>query len=256
METSRPPQLDEVMLAGMSHVLKEEDLLAKTWSAQDRAEHALSVRESVEQTGNLRQRLGRLRARTDSVWERFVTLTLERALSGQLRQFLDEIDLEMQESSQQLVELDCEIDRLRARVQERRRCLEEKITVLEPLAHRTSTQNHLSMMLARVEGLEAYLSGKQDAAPEAGETHDKRQTNVSSDLLYLRVRLLTTRIAIFASSRGKQISDCDTELVSLLPEIERLKADFAVLAARIDSMNELSRYWLAYLDIAVPEREP
>jgi uncharacterized small protein (DUF1192 family) len=107
-----------------------------------------------------------------------------------------------------------------------------------------------------VEGLEAYLSGKQDAAPEAGETHDKRQTNVSSDLLYLRVRLLTTRIAIFASSRGKQISDCDTELVSLLPEIERLKADFAVLAARIDSMNELSRYWLAYLDIAVPEREP
>ena len=38
--------------------------------------------------------------------------------------------------------------------------------------------------------------------------------------------------------------------------IERLKADFAALAARIDSMNELSRYWLAYLDIAVPEREP
>ena len=255
METSRPPQLDEAMLAGMSHVLKEEDLLAKTWSAQDRTDHVRSVRESVEQAGNLRQRLGKLRAQTDSIWERFVTLTLERALSAQLRQFLDEIDLEMQESNQQLVEVDCEIDRLRARVQERRRCLEEKIAVLEPLAHRTSTQNHLNMMLTRVEGLETHLLGKQDMAPEAGETHNKRQTNVSSDLLYLRVRLLTTRIAIFASSRSKQISDFDTELVTLLPEIERLKADFVALAARIDSINELSRYWLAYLDIAVPERE-
>ena len=39
--------------------------------------------------------------------------------------------------------------------------LKEKITVLEPLAHRTSTQNHLSMMLARVEGLEAlYRASK------------------------------------------------------------------------------------------------
>ncbi len=243
------------MLAGMSYVLKEEELLVKTWSAQDRAEHVRSVRESVELASSLRQRLEKLRARTDSVWERFVTLTLERALSGHLRQFLDEIDLEMQGASQQLVEMDCEIDRLRARVQERRRCLEEKIAVLEPLTHRTSTQNHLSMMLARVEGLEAHLLGKKDTAPEAGEIHDKRQTNVSSDLLYLRVRLLTTRIAIFASSRSKQLSDFDVELITLLPEVERLKADLATLVARIECMNELSRYWLAYLDIAVPERE-
>ena len=255
METTRPSETDEAMIAGMSYVLKEEEQLAKVWSAQDRTEHVWSVRESIELASSLRQRLEKLRAQIDGVWERFVTLTLERALSAQLRQFLDEIDVAMQGSNQQLVEVDCEIDRLRARVQERRRCLEEKITVLEPLAHRTSTQNHLNMMLARVEGLEPYLLGKKDMAPEACETHHARHTNASSDLLYLRVRLLTTRIAIVASSRSKQLSEFNAELVALLPEIERLKADLIALVTRMECMGELSRYWLVYLDIAVPERE-
>ncbi len=255
METTRPPETDEAMIAGISYVIKEEEQLAKVWSTQDRAEHMRSVRESVELACSLRQRLEKLRVQPDSVWERFVTLTLERALSEQLREFLDEIDLEIQGSSQQLVEVDCEIDRLRARVQERRRCLEEKIAVLEPLAHRTSTQNHLSMMLARVEGLEAYLLGKKDVAPEAYEMHYKRHTNASGDLLYLRVRLLTTRIAIIASNRSKQLSEFDVALATLLPEVEQLKADLAALTARIECMSELSRYWLAYLDIAIPGRE-
>ena len=67
------------------------------------------------------------------------------------------------------MEADCEIDRLRADIQERRRGLEERLALLEPLAHRTSTQNHLGMMLSRVEGLEAYLLGKKDVTPEAYE---------------------------------------------------------------------------------------
>ena len=33
-------------------------------------------------------------------------------------------------------------------------------------------------------------------------------------------------------------------------QYERLKAELAVLLARVECMSELSRYWLAYLDIA------
>ena len=148
-----------------------------------------------------------MRAQTDAIWERFITLTLERILSERLREFLDGMEAELQELDQRLVGTDCEVDRLRGRVQERRRGLEEKIAVLEPLAHRTSAQNHIGMMLSRVEGLEAYLLGKKDVTPEAYEMHYKRHTTAPGDLLYLRVRLLTTRIAIIASNRSKHLSE-------------------------------------------------
>ncbi|HHW75586.1 MAG TPA: hypothetical protein GX399_00890 [Xanthomonadaceae bacterium] len=243
-------ETDDNAAAGMSYVLREEEQLAQVWSARDRVEHERSVRDSIERIGGLRRQLEGLRAQTDPIWERFVTLTLERLLSEQLREFLDGIDSEIQGLSQRSVEMDCEIDRLRAYIQERRRGLEEKIALLEPLAHRTSTQNHLNMMLARVEGLEAYLLGKKDVAPEAYNLHYRRHTTAPGDLLYIRIRLLTTRVAITAANRSKQLSEFDLELAALLPETERLKAELAVLLARVECMSELSRYWLAYLNIA------
>lgn len=244
------PETDDSTAASMSYVLREEEQLAQVWSDADRAEHDRSVREGIERIGGIRQLVGGLRARSDSVWERFVTLTLERLLSEQLREFLDQIDAEILALSQQLVEADCEIDRLRSRVQERRRWLEEKIAILEPMAHRTSTQTHLNMMQARVEGLEAYLLGKKDVAPEAYDLHYKRHTTLPGDLLYIRVRLSTTQVAIAASNRSKQLNELDVELAALLPEAERYKAELAALMTRVECMSELSRYWLAYLDIA------
>ncbi len=98
--------------------------------------------------------------------------------------------------------------------------------------------------------MEAYLLGKKDVAPEAYNLHYRRHTTAPGDLLYIRIRLLTTRVAITAANRSKQLSEFDLELAALLPETERLKAELAVLLARVECMSELSRYWLAYLNIA------
>jgi len=217
-------EIDDGATAGMSYVLREEEQLAQAWNTRDRAEHERNVRDNIDRINGIRQLVEGLRAQSDSIWERFVTLTLERLLSEQLREFLDQIEAEILTLSQLLVEADCEIDRLRARLQERRRSLEEKIATLELMAHRTSTQTHLNMMLARVEGLEAYLLGKKDVTPEAYDFHYKRHTTLPGDLLYIRVRLLTTRVAIAASNRSKQLSELDAELAALLPEAEHLKA--------------------------------
>jgi len=251
METYDSPRIeDDATPANVSYVFKEEEQIAQIWSAQDRVEHQRSVREITDRITGLHQDIERLRAQTDAIWERFITLTLERILSERLREFLDGMEAELQELDQRLVGTDCEIDRLRGRVQERRRGLEEKIAVLEPLAHRTSAQNHIGMMLSRVEGLEAYLLGKKDVTPEAYEMHYKRHTTAPGDLLYLRVRLLTTRIAIIASNRSRYLHELDAVLVALLPEVERVKLDVATLLTRADCIRDLSRYWLAYLDIA------
>jgi uncharacterized protein YicC (UPF0701 family) len=246
----QPPETDDASTVGLSYVLKEEAQLTQVWGTQDRAEHEQNTRDFIAQISGLSQSLDHLRSSVDTIWERFVTLTLERILAEQVRDFLDEIDTEIQGLSQRSVEADCEIDRLRAHLREGRRVLEDKIVLLEVLAHRTSTQNHLNMMLARVEGLEAYLLGKKDVAQEAYDLHYKRHTTASSDLLYLRIRLLTTRIATIAANRSKQLGDFSAELAALLVDAERLKTNLAALLIRIDCMSELSRYWLAYLDIA------
>ena len=251
-----PPQVETLIAEtddagiGMSYVLREEEQLAQVWSEADRTEHEHSVREIIDRLGGVRQLVEVVRIRSDSIWERFITLTLERLLSNQLREFLDGVDVQILALSQQMVEADCEIDRLRARVQKRRGWLKEKIAALEPMAHRTSTQTHLNMMLARVEGLEAYLLGKKDVALESYNFHYKRHTTLPGDLLYIRVRLLTTRVAIEASTRSKQLSELDAELAALVPEADRNKAELVTLITRIECMSELSRYWLAYLNIA------
>jgi uncharacterized coiled-coil protein SlyX len=121
VETDSTQTQNDVMPASLSHGFKEEALIAEIWSAQERTAHEQGVREILDRIVGLRQSLERLRARTDTLWERFSTLALERVLSGQLREFLDGIDVELQELDQYLVETDCEIDRLRTSVRERRR---------------------------------------------------------------------------------------------------------------------------------------
>jgi len=74
-------------------------------------------------------------------------------------------------------------------------------------------------------------------------------------LLYLRVRLLTTRIAITASNLCKQLGELDKDLAGRLPDIEHLKTELAPLMTRFEAIGESSRYWIAYLDIVVPKQE-
>lgn len=248
-------ETDDGAMVGMSYVLNEEAQLAQVWSARDQAEHERGGQEIATRFSKVRQRLEGLRAQANTVWEQFVSLVLERILSQQVREFLDEIDGEIQTLTQHLTEIDCEMDRIRASVHDRRRALAEKITLLEPLAHRTSTQNHLNMMLARVEGLEAYLLGRKDVPPQSYDLHYKRHTNASGDLSYLRVRLLTTRIALIAANRSQQLSRFDAQLSESLLEAEQYKAELAMLSARIECMNELSRYWLMYLDIILDKMD-
>lgn len=249
VETDSNQVEDNIAPASISYVLKEGERIAQIWNAQDRAEYEQGVREILDWMVRIRQGFEQLRAQTDALWERFSTLALERILSRQLREFLEGMEAELQELDLRLIGSDCDIDRLRARIQERRRALEEKIAVLEPMAHRTSTQSHISMMLSRVAGLEAHLLGKKDVEPENGETPDTYSATAPGDLLYLRIRLLTTRIAIIASNRSKHLSELDAGLAALLPEVERIKTDMTMLLTRTDCIKDLSRYWLAYLDI-------
>ncbi|MFO1371908.1 MAG: hypothetical protein U1F42_05785 [Candidatus Competibacteraceae bacterium] len=244
------PDSDENSMASIPRALREEEQLALIWGEQDYQDHEQTMHELIDHIVGLRSRIMDLRTQIENLWDRFVSLTLERILAAQIRELLDELDGGIHAFSLRLVEMDCEIDRLRARVQERQRSLESKIALLEPLAHRTSTQNHLNMMLARVEGLEAYLLGKKDVTPEAYDLHYKRHTTAPGDLLYIRIRLLTTQVAINASNRSKQLSELGAALATLLPEVEQLKTALALLIARIECVSDLSRYWLAYLDIA------
>ncbi|MFO1422551.1 MAG: hypothetical protein U1F70_02705 [Candidatus Competibacteraceae bacterium] len=246
---------DSIGPASISYVLKEGEQIAQIWSTQDRTEYERSVREVLDRMVGLRQGVEQLRAQTDALWERFSTLALERILSRQLREFLEGMEAELQELDLRLVGVDCEVDRLRTQIQERRRTLEEKIAVLESLAHRTSTQSHISMMLSRVAGLETHLLGKKDMVPENGEMPDTHHATAPGDLLYLRIRLLTTRIAIIASNRGKHLSDLDASLATLLPEVERIRTDITALLTRTECIKDLSRYWLAYLDITQGETD-
>lgn len=248
VETDTIQKEDETAPDSLSYVFREGALMAQTWSVQDRMSHERSVREMLDRIGGLRQGLEQLRAQTDTLWERFNTLALERTLAGELREFLDSIDVELQDLDLRLVGTDCEIDRLRARMHEQQRVLEDKMAVLEPLAHRTSTQSHIGMMLSRVEGLEASLLDKQGVTSTQDE--GQHHTTLPGDLLYLRVRLLTTRIALIASNRSKYLSELSAGLFTLLSDIERLKTDMATLLTRADCIKDLSRYWLAYLDIA------
>lgn len=247
MET--PAETVDGAMTRLTYLRREEEQLAQVWTVRDRAECEQHIQDIAEQFSTVRQHLEELRVQTDSLWERFTMLTLERILSGQLREFLDDLDTELYAVNPQLIKVECAIDRLRIGIQEQRRTLGKKIVMLETLAHRTSSLNHLNMMLGRLEGLEAHLLGRPEAFPEGSEARQPRHTSLPGDLLYLRVRLLTTRLALIASNQARQLSAFDGELMILLPDVERLKLDLGALTSRIECINGLSRYWLAYLDL-------
>ena len=236
--------------AGDSYALKEEAQLAQIWNVPDQTEHERALQEITQRFSEARRHFEEIRVRVDTAWEQFITLTLERIFSDHLREFIDKIGEEMQNLVQQMTEVDCEMGRIRARLHDRRRVLAEKTALLEQLAHRTSSQNHLGMMLARVEGLEAYLLGRKDVPKQSYELHYKRHTNAPDDLLYLRVRLLTTRVATLAANRSRYLGELDTKLLESLLEVEQFKVELATVTARIECVSEVACYWLAYLDIA------
>lgn len=97
METAGIQTEDDGTPASLSYVFKEEEQMAQVWSANDRAEHEQGVRRLMDSILSLRHDLEGLRYQTDTIWERFITLTLERMQSDRLREFLDEVDLELQE---------------------------------------------------------------------------------------------------------------------------------------------------------------
>lgn len=59
--------------------------------------HERNVRDILDRVAGLRQDLEQLRAQTDTLWERFSTMALERVLAGELRDFLDGLDVELQD---------------------------------------------------------------------------------------------------------------------------------------------------------------
>ncbi len=241
--------------SSISCVLKEEMQLAHAWSARDQMEHDHGEREIADRLIATRYRLENLRARVDVIWERFITLSLDRIISQQLRAFLDELDGETQDLVVMITELDCEIDRIRVRVQDRQRALAQKTAQLEPLAHRAFIEAHFNMMLGRVEGLESCLSGLKvkEQTPQPSDLQDRLHTRAPGDLLYLRIRLLTTRIAVKAANLCRHLVDLDAQLATSLLNIEQLKTLLTPLATRIECLAEQARYWLLYLEIYSPQ---
>jgi len=60
---------------------------------------------------------------------------------------------------------------------------------------------------------------------------------------------------LIAANRSQQLSQFDARLSESLLETEQYKTELATLTARIECMNELSRYWLMYLDIALGKED-
>lgn len=216
-----------------------EDAPVELWSARDQVAHEQTLGVIDADLAALHTRCAALRQRIEPLWERFLTLSLEQILAHQVHAFLEPLLDAVQEVNVALVAVDCELDRLRRRISEQQRLLDEWVTQLEPLAHRTSTQSHLGMMLARVERLEAALYG---GGPLAAE-------QLAIDLRYLRIRLRTTRAALEAANDNAQLRGLAAATTARLPEAESLKAEVAALTARGECLSELCRYWLMYLQI-------
>lgn len=243
-----PPSLPEAgALPSLSFVTREEERLSQTWSARDQADHEQGMRRCSEELLELRQRLEAWRTQTGILWERILTLTLERVRVGGLDRFLEETSLELHGLDQRLAEVECALDRLYLSLRQRRQLLAEKISAINPLASRGGLKEHINLMVERVGWLESHLVAWSTPTAEADSALSPE--DVSKALLYLRVRLLTTRLDILAADLSRQLSMRDAELAALLPDLERLRIDLTALLARISSMQELARYWLAYLSI-------
>ena len=257
MET-RPnhPEVSTGTLSTLAFVSHEEEWLSRTWSAQDQADHEHAVRRCGEELADVRQRLEALRITTGLLWERLLTLALERIRTGGLGALLEDTSLELHGLDQRLAETECALDRLRVSLHQRRQRLAEKIASINPLTQRSSLQEHINLMVERVDQLENHLAALRQPVAKSG---DLPATDAASEaLMYLRVRLLTTRLDILAADLSRQLGARDAELTALWPDLERLRMDLAALLARISTLQELTRYWLAYLAVVStsPEGAP
>ena len=233
-----------------SFLVDEERQLERLWSDAHRLKN-MQLLQSFEGTiVDLRKRIEEVRVRCDTIWDHFVSLALEKIMKQHLRSFLTEVQKNINTLSPETASLANGISECTSAIVAQRRTLDGQAGVLEAMAHRRSIQNHLSMMLSRVASLEAYLLGKARMQESSDNlTPKRRETNVPSDLLYLSVRLRTTRCAVTASRKSREIAASTTELLEALRQAEGLKAELAVVATRIGCLRDQADYWMAFLDM-------
>lgn len=232
-------------------LIEQQKQLEQDWSDQDLQQHNAQLRGFDEALARLRAQIDAVRTQTDTVWDHFVSLGLAKLLKQDPKTFLTEVLGQSADLASRIVEVASSRDNLMLQIAEYRRALDRKITQLEGKAHRISVENHLSMMLSRISGLESYLLGRRTdysaAAKEAGPR--KRESNVPSDLLYLRVRLWTTHLAVLSSRKSKEVIDARESLNNLRCTVEHLRTELAGIETRFACLTDQVEYWLAFLDI-------
>jgi hypothetical protein len=234
-------------------LLDQEQRIERVWSDQDRKQYREKIREFEETVNDLRGRIEEIRTQCDSIWDHFVSLSLEMITRQKqiLRKFLDDLQIEADILTPEILHTTNRIDTLLADIAGYQRLMGRKIGLLESMTHRISTQNHLNMMIARVAGLENHLLGRKNTESERRNLPSARklEVNIPSDLLYLRIRLRTTRASMLAARSTKQVADTGPALYSLLFRAERMRSDLTVIATRMACLNDQAGYWLAYLDM-------
>lgn len=247
MSGQRPADVNESLI-------DQEQRIERVWSDNDRRQYREKIREFEETVSDLRNRIEEIRTQADSIWDNFVSLSLEMIMQQKhdFRRFLENLQIEADTLTPEVLNTTSRIDTLLADIAGYQRLMGRKIGLLESMAHRISTQNHLNMMIARVSGLETQLLGRKsvDAAQKSPLLSTRKlEVNIPSDLLYLRVRLRTTRASMMAARYTKQVADTGPALYSLLFRAERMRSDLTVISTRMACLNDQAGYWLAYLDM-------
>lgn len=234
----------------------EERRLEQVWSVQDRQDYREKVLAFEEIINDLKARIEEIRAQGDNLWDRFVSLALEKMMKQNLRDFLGDLQGETDTLTPLLTEATARIDKLTTDIAGYQRFLGKKVVLLEAMTHRISTHNHLNMMMARIAGLEEHLLGKKQAAKKSSQEDVPRrlEVNVPSDLLYLRVRLRTTRSASLAARYSKEVGETQPALYSLLFRADRLRADLLIVSTRMACLHDQAEYWQAYLEMPDNDR--
>lgn len=235
---------------------EEERRLEQVWSEQDRQDYRRKVLAFEEVINELKAQIEEVRAQGDNLWDRFVSLALEKMMKQNLRDFLEDLQGEADTLTPLLTETTARIDKLTADIAGYQRLLGKKAALLESMTHRISTYNHLNMMIARIAGLEEHLLGKKQTARTAAQDEVPRrlEVNVPSDLLYLRVRLRTTRSASLAARYSKEANETQPALYSLLFRADRLRAELMTVATRMACLHDQAEYWQAFLEMPDNDR--
>ncbi|MFO1352474.1 MAG: hypothetical protein U1F68_18070 [Gammaproteobacteria bacterium] len=231
---------------------EREKQIEQVWSESDVQEHHARIQDFEQTLGELRAKTEDIRVQVFSLWDYFVSRSLEKIIKQHLRKFLEDLNIEIGIVTPDIQQTSSRLERLIADIASYQRHLGMKQGVVEAMAHRISTLNHLSRMTRRVEGLEQGLLGNaplmlnaKATAPHAAHA----ESDISSDLLYLRVRLRTLRAALHASHSSKRITDALPVLSSLAVRAERLHAELGGISTRIVCLTDQAEYWLAFLDM-------